>query len=84
MILFSCLRFELHDAPPNLGNGSKKEEIEESGLKSGEEFNMTVEVATQEEKQEWVDRLMMKIMIMNPVKLLRVLGAYLNIWFTDQ
>jgi len=54
-------KFELHDAPPNLGNGSTKNwPIEESGLKSGE-FNMTVEVATQEEKQEWVDRIQKEI-----------------------
>jgi len=39
-------RFELHDAPPN-------------GLDFGDksEYNMTVEVATQEERQEWVSRI---------------------------
>ena len=36
------------------------------------EFNMTVDVATQEEKQEWVNRLMMKIMIMNHNMMVRI------------
>jgi len=43
-------RFELHDAPPN-------------GVEIGDqgEYNMTVEVATQEERQEWVNRIQAEI-----------------------
>jgi len=43
-------RFELHDAPPN-------------GLDFGDkgEYNMTVEVSTQEERQEWVSRIQKEI-----------------------
>lgn len=40
-------RFELHDAPPQL----KGVDFTDKG-----EFNLTVEVVTQEEKEEWVDR----------------------------
>merc|ERR1719474_2087129 len=44
-------RFELHDAPPN-------------GVDIGDqgEYNMTVEVATQEERQEWVNRIQAEIL----------------------
>ena len=74
-------RFELHDAPPNCFDYGDKGKLSAIWIKNwihqhknldqdvqknySGEFNMTVDVTTQEEKQEWVDRLMMKIMIMN-------------------